>query len=302
MLTHYLAFNPSRRGQLERYAKGIHNGMTALASAEAAFGDLRTLERELDRYKSSKLRGIVIDSARLKIGPIAMRALRPGEAAMIDVHIRSSRGVNARTARGVAAAARRVAAQHPGDPFVEASLAQAELDVRNFAAAEAAADRALAADPKNIRALILKGRARMELGKAHPGATDWNEVRSWFVKANRLDTENAQALMLYYQSFVHAGTQPTKTAVDGLMYAVALAPQDDRLRLTAVRRLLVENRLAEARTMFAPIGYQPHTDDKWRTATGNTTTAITAGDGKSALAWVAALEKLIEEDENELRS
>ena len=299
LLTHYLTFEPSRRGQLQRYAEGIHKGMTALAAAEAAFGDLRTLERELERYKTSNLRGLTVDAGRLSTGTIAIRPLRPGEAGMMDVHIRSTRGVNKKKAREVAADARRVAAQHQNDPFVMASLAEAELDAGNFAAAESAADRALAADPKNIRALIFKGRARMELAKASPGTADWNEIRRWFVKANRLDTENAEPLMLFYETYLHAGAQPTKNAVEGLLYAAALAPQDDSLRLAAVRRLLVENRLAEARTMFAPIAFQPHTAEKWRTATGKTMEAISGGDGKSALTALDAVDKLVSEEEDE---
>ena len=81
--------------------------------------------------------------------------------------------------------------------------------------------------------------------------------------------------------------------------AAALAPQDDSLRLAAVRRLLVENRLAEARTMFAPIAFQPHTAEKWRTATGKTMEAISGGDGKSALTALDAVDKLVSEEEDE---
>lgn len=301
LLTHYLAFEPRRRGQLERYAEGLQKGMTALASAEAAFGDLRELERELERYKIGKLKGVVVDARRLSVGPIALRPLRPGEAAIMDVHMRSTAGVNKRTRGDVAADARKIAAQHPGDPFVQASLAEAELDAGNFAAAEAAAERALAADPKLIRALIYKGRARLELAKANPAGADWSGIRRLFAQANRLDTENAEPLMLFYDTYLAAGATPTRNAVDGLLYAVALAPQDDKLRIKAVRQLLTEDRVGEAKSLFAPIAFQPHTARKWRDATGKAMDAIVAGDRKAALAALDSLVKLIVEEEEELR-
>jgi hypothetical protein len=51
----------------------------------------------------------------------------------------------------------------------------------------------------------------MKLAMAKPGsAADWKSVRSWFAKANRLDTENAEPLILYYQSFVAAGERPDR--------------------------------------------------------------------------------------------
>ena len=46
--------------------------------------------------------------------------------------------------------------------------------------------------------------------------------------------------------------------MDGLLFAVDLVPQDDELRLMAVRQLLREGSSAEAKALFAPIAYSPH--------------------------------------------
>jgi len=287
LLTHYLTFEPSRKGQLGRYIDGIQKGMSALDAAKSAFGDLKALDRELGKYKRGKLRGLRVDGTSLSIGSISVRPLGAGEVAMMDVHIRSKRGVDAKTAPGVAANARKIAADFPAEPFVQAALAEAEFDARNYAAAEAAADRALATNPNYVHALIYKGRAQMELSKAKPDA-DWRNIRGWFAKANRLDAENAEPLMLFYEAFNNAGVAPTKIAVEGLLYAVALVPQDNGLRVNAVYQLLTEGRIDQAKRFFAPLAFQPHATETYRESTAEVMAAMTAGDGKRALTALEA--------------
>ena len=294
LLTHYLTFEPSRQGQFDRYIQQIQKGTNALEAAEAAFGDLKTLGRDLEKYKLSKLHGLKVPGDTLSVGQITLRPLGVGEAAMMDVHIRSRSGVNDKTAPGVAANARRVAAPYSNEPFVQAALAEAEFDAGNYAAAEAAADRALAANSNYVKALIYKGRSRMELARGKPDA-NWPEVRDWFLKANRLDTENAEPLLLYYQTYVEAGAAPTKNAVEALLYAVALVPQDDELRINAVRQMLIEKRLQEARSLFSPLAFQPHATDQFKEISAEVMAAIIAGDSKRAL--TALQEGLKKEDE-----
>lgn len=50
LLVHYLAFEKTRSGQLDRYVDGISKGAPALDAARAAFGDLKQLDRELNAY------------------------------------------------------------------------------------------------------------------------------------------------------------------------------------------------------------------------------------------------------------
>lgn len=287
LLTHYLTFEPTRKGQLNHYIENIQKGVPALDAAKAAFGDLKKLNRELEKYKLSKLHGLRVRGDTLPVGPVAVRPLTAGEAAIMDAHIRSRRGVDDKAAREVAAAARKAAAPYPNEPFVQAALAEAEFDAHNYGAAEAAADRALVTDPNYVRALLYKGRALMELGKDKPG-TKWIDVRGWFAKANRLDTENAEPLRLFYQTYTYAGVEPTRNSVEGLLYAVALVPQDDGLRVSAVRELLVEGRLAEAKAIFAPMAFQPHAPKKYRESNAQVMAAIDAADGKRALAVLEA--------------
>ena len=283
LLVHYMNFKEERRPQLARYLEAIHKGSGALDAARTAFGDLSVLDKELERYKRGKIPGLVVGANRLRVGTIAVRPLSAGEAAVMDVHIRSTRGVNEKSAPGVAIDARKAAAPYPNDPFAQSVLAEAEYDAGNYEAAEAATDRALAANPNHIRALIYKGRARLQLASRNGEKADWKGVRTWFTRANKLDTENAEPLMLFYQSYVQQGAQPTKNAVEALLYAQALAPQDEELRGMAVQQLLIEDRTAEAKWLFAPLAFQPHLPDEWRDFYGRIMETISAGDSKGAL-------------------
>lgn len=291
LLTHYLAFEPGRKGQLVRYIDRIQNGTAPAEAARIAFGDIKALDRELDRYFARKtLPAVLVPAQEINVGPIAVRLLRAGEAALIQTRMRSQRGVSKSQAADVASDARRAAAPYPADPFAQTALAVAELDAGNYAAAEAAADKALAADPKYVRALILKGRSQMELTQRDPKAADWKAIRGWFTRANKLDTENAEPLVFFYDSFTLAGQPIPRNAVDGLLYAVALAPQDDRLRILATTQLLRDNRLGDAREIFAPLAFDPHANREWRDAAARTMKAIVAGDGAAAIASLADAE------------
>ena len=208
----------------------------------------------------------------------------------MPIQMRSDYGVEPQRKGMFVSKARKLAQPYASDPFAQATLAEAEYDADNDAEAEAAADRALATDPNYIHALIYKGRAKMQRARANPATVDWNDVRGWFAKANRLDTENAAPLMLYYQSFVAAGDRPTETATKGLLYAMILAPQDQRLRWIAVRQLLLDHKLVEAKRALAPIAYDPHMGTTRDTA-DLVLAAIESGDSTKGVAMIDSLSR-----------
>jgi tetratricopeptide (TPR) repeat protein len=196
--------------------------------------------------------------------------------------------MSAGTAHDIAEQARSAAAAFPTDVVAQGYLAEAQYDAKNYTAAEAAADRALAIDPGSVQALIYKGKAKMSLGKTAPRSADWKQIRALFLKANSLDTENAEPLALFFESYAMSGEQPTKNAIDALLYAHELAPQDDDLRLTASRQLLLSNRLPEAKAMFATLAYTPHGEKKARATLTKIMAAIVAGDSKGAISLIDA--------------
>jgi len=219
------------------------------------------------------------------------RAWREPEEAILPVRMKlEAQMENSATARSVAGAARSAAKNFPQSELVMEVLAQAELQGKRYEEASTAADRALALNPKAFKPLIYKGRARMEIAKQDPKSADWKAIRAWFAKANRQDLNSPEPLMYYYQTFLEEGVTPPAQAVDGLLFAVELVPQDDDLRLMAVRQLVRDGDLANAKDLFAPIAYSPHFPKEKRRNL-EIMDKLKAGDGKAALAMLDEDEK-----------
>jgi Flp pilus assembly protein TadD len=188
-----------------------------------------------------------------------MRKLRPGEAAMMPVMIESKVGVTREEALELVPEARKVAALHPNDATVLAALAEAEFDAGNDDAAIAAADRAVAIDPKNINAHIQKGYALAR--QVHSGALpkeSWKDVRTQFIKANSIDHDNPIPLVQFYLSYVQEGEPPTKNAIDGVAWAMELAPFDPSVRWLVAQQMVADERYKEAARALSPLAYSPH--------------------------------------------
>ncbi|MCL6684240.1 DUF1570 domain-containing protein [Sphingomonas alba] len=263
LLAHYLTFEKSRRNQLGRYITGIQKGEAPIAAASAAFGDLKQLNKELEAYLREKRHsGIVIPSEKLTPGPVTLRPLDAPEDAAMRVRMKTSIGFGKRAAARVASDAKALARDYPNSAHVQSLLAKAELQVEEPDQALAAADRALAIDAGNREAMIYKGRALMELGRKEPKSADWKAVRALFAKANRADPDDAEPLMLFYESYVAEGAAPSKNAVEGLKYAHSLVPQDDDLRMLLVRQLVHDSAFDAAAHMYGPVAYDPHAGDE----------------------------------------
>ena len=260
MLAHMLMFDPTRRGQVEKYLAALNTGTPNLDAARAAFGDLRKLGKDLNAYVAKPIRFVRMPADMIKSGTVTVRTLTPGEAAMMPVRMRSDRGVATKEALLLVPDARRRMVPFPNDSVAQSYLAEVEYDAGNDVEAEAAADRALAADPSNIAALLYKGRVRVrQAAKARtPNPAVWKEARGWYLKANRIDPDAAEPLLLYYSSFTAAGAQPTRNAAMGLYRALELSPQDPNLRITAAFQYLNDRNLPEARRTLLPLAYAPH--------------------------------------------
>lgn len=259
LLTHYLTFEPSRRGQIDRYLALIQQGQPQLAAAQAVFGDLSALEKGLKEYQRRKrLTTLVIAPPPTGAGTITIRPMTRGEAAIMSVRARSDRGVNTKTAARVAADAREVAARFPNEPGVMTALAEAEIDGRNYDAARIAADRALALQADNIDAVIFKARALTGSANSAKTKPDWKQIRALLLRANRLDPDDPEPLMRYYLTFSGAGEVPSPSAIKGLLYAAALVPQAKSLRFLATQQLIHDKQWEAAARMFSSIAYNPH--------------------------------------------
>jgi len=286
LLTHYLFISGKREGQLGAYFRALTDGKTA-EEAAAAFGDLRALDSELWAYRRTELGARRIPASVLPIGDVAMRKLGAAEAATMDVRIRSDRGVNADQAKDNYAAAKIACAHYPNDPAAQRVLTEAAFDAKDYAGAEAAADRLLAADPGSVDGLLYKARARMAVAVAAKDMTPatWTGIRRLIAAANKLDTENPAVLWLFYQSYVQAGAKPSQAAKDGLQYAYVLAPQDRTLRFDLAESQLRDGNLPAARALLLTIARDRHAGDRADLAE-RVLTAIDAGNPAGAIAEI----------------
>ena len=268
LLTDYVTFDPERRKQFIAYLSAINAGKSGEEAAEA-LGGAGSLDYKLNAYLrkiSAHYPYFTAPEAQLAIGDIKIRPLTPAEAAVMPAYIASNRGVSATSAPQIAALARAAAARFPNDAFVQNEAAEAEYDVcstdrkadaRCFAQAEAAADRAIALDPRSVHAMIYKGMAQ-ELAARRAKVTEpakWAAIRRLYLAANKANPDAPEPLLLFYTSFNAAQQTPSASAEGGMLYTYQLAPYDPDVRLNAARVLLHQIKPAEARVALAPVAY-----------------------------------------------
>lgn len=294
-LTHFLAFDPARRGQFDRYIESIQKGVPPLTAAEQAFGDLDALTAQLGSYvRRPKLPSLVLTGIKVDPASISIRELSAAEADILPTYIRAESKLKS-AERDVASDADKTAKKYPLDSFVQTVLAEAEINAHDYAEADAASTRALGENPRNFEAVVKKGEAQMEL--AHSGHGDWHAVRSWFLEANKIDPEAPEPLAMFYKTYLYANERPTKNAIDALLYAQVLAPQDDSVRLMAVRQLLSDHDIGKAKQIFAPFAYSPHSKNVWRANSERALAAMEQGHADEAMTHIEALQALLENDD-----
>lgn len=271
-LLHYLIIGGKRDGQFAKYIAALNQGTPAVKAAESAFGDLGKLDSEVNAYlRSSQLpTRIIAPQDRTAGKQVEVAALSAGQRAILPFRIQSAAGVNYETAAPLAEKARIAAASFGSDPFVQRTMTEIEFDAAStaarkrgtataadFALADAAADRALAAEPKNTMAMIYKGRIAGMLAAAGDDSK-WSEARKWFLAANRADPNFPLAFQLYYESFLANGAKAPDSAVTGMRRAVVLAPADLNLRAQLAVELVRRGELKDAERVLRAVAYNPH--------------------------------------------
>ena len=297
IMAHYFLMSGERKGQLGVYLDGLAAGKSGRVAAEQAFGSLKKLNGEFEsHYRKPALPTVKVPVAGFPTPAVTIRTLNAGEAAIMPSHIQSSVGVSKVVGARVLADARRIAAQYPNEVKVQVSLAEAELDMRNFAAAISAAERALAIDPKSTDALVFKGRALSEDPARKGNAEAFKQARAAFAAANKLSTEDPEPLKYYWESYRRQGIKPTAIASQGLHYAASLVPQDMGVRMLSAMQYLRDGQGAEARARLVPLAYKPD-EGTGATKAQEMIAKIDARDIAGALAIVDEMMKKAEEAE-----
>lgn len=262
LLYHYLRFAPQREGQLVKYWQAVATGTESITAAEAVFGDLDVLASELKTYgRQRRMPGMLYSKDDIAIGSVSVSRLSKGHAEMMDVILRSKRGMNAEQASDIISKARSITERYPDDPQVLAALAEAEFDAGNDDAAIAAADRSLALDKGMKNAFVQKGLALFRKARdAEPEAkkSAFAAAMKPFGALNKLEADHTQPLIHYYRSFVERGAAPPESAKFALERATQLAPFDKRLATEVAAMKMGEGDPVIARYLLGPVAADPH--------------------------------------------
>lgn len=260
LLFHYMTFEASRQDQMTKFQELMADGASDIEAARQAFGDLDQLDKDLDAYaRRKKLSALALAPDGLLTSPVKIRKLRDGEAEMMPAIMESRVGVDREEATKLIPRARKVAAKYPDDAAVQEALAEAEVDAGNDDEAIAAADRALALDPKRVRAQIQKIYAYARRAESADDADAASRaVRAQIVAANRIETNHPIPLMEFYRSYMSSNRTPPKIAVQGLQRALELAPFDGGLRMAVAAQYMRDKDHATAAAILRPLAFNPH--------------------------------------------
>jgi tetratricopeptide (TPR) repeat protein len=291
LLSHYLTFTDTRRGQLREYLNAVNAGKP-LAEAAKVFGDLGELQREVSRYLAGRnfpYRAVPIDEA--KAGPITLRALGAAQAELVEFTIEFERRMSLpskddqnedekakdksktkedfeqrlarmkREREEWMARLELIANKYASDPAGWLLLADARCTAGQFEACAAAAERALALAPTSQRGMVRKAHALIGLAKDLPEDKRKASVelaRSILIKANAADPSDPLAFQFYYRSYAALGRGTDEEGLLALATVVELVPQEPGSRLVLAQEYMQRGRWAQARRILRPLAYSPH--------------------------------------------
>ncbi|QUL36477.1 hypothetical protein [Erythrobacter sp. JK5] len=260
LLYHYLTFEKERAGQATNYWLEVLNGTPPIEAGEKVFGDLDTLEKELDAYvRQRRMFTFNLTPEKLSAGEVAIRKLPEGEAEVMPLRMRSQRGVTAEQAAELLVEIRAVAARYPDDAGVLAALSEAEYDAGNDAEAIAAADRAIAIDPARTNPYVQKGYALFRMAAdADDRDAAYQRAMQPFTELNGRENNHPLPLIYFYRSFVERGEEPPENARHALERAAQLAPFDKGLWFNVAMMQMGEGKIALAKIALQPIANDPH--------------------------------------------
>ena len=292
VLVHYLLMNPEHAPKFTRFIQLVNQGRDPIEAGTTAFGDLGKLDSALNAYvRRSRIGTRVMSAASLKAETeVTIRPLRVDEAEALPLRLESATDEEGKHAAGMVPDARRLGARFPNSAVAQQVVGQVEYEAGNYAEAEAALNRALALEPDNFMALLYKGRTLGQKAIASKNPADWAPARSLFVRANRLNPNHPWPFVLLYDSYFAAGRTAPEAVVTGLRRAVVLAPQDPGVRERMAIQMVREGDLAGAKTVIAPVAFNPEGDPDSPSA--KYYPVLVAGGEKDALLAKAAELKL----------
>lgn len=233
LLVRYTFEHRDRQQQLQAYLRLINNGTDYAAAAQQAFPDLSSFNSELFNYASTaRFNVLTLPFRTIDVGPISVSTPGPAEQALMLQEIKLGQGYPQREATDFANEVRGIAARFPNDPFALQLVMESAYLANNTAAALDAANRLLAVQPNNARALMTRGLIQVAaLATAQSrDAAAWNAARAPLLRARQAAPRDPVVLRAYYRGFALQGGVPPEDAQNALYEAMELAPSDGEIR------------------------------------------------------------------------
>lgn len=267
LLTHMFFSDSTRSGQLAPYIDAINSGDDPRKAASDAFGDLDQLDKDLNRYLNRPLDYRTTGEPVAVAGTISIQTLSEVEGELVPLHLeRLSAGRDESRVNKVRESFRELSKKYADDARIWYELAMAEWEAsyksKDRSSARAAVERALAIDPKHVRANVLLGWILSEGVKAKPdaGPADWNAARKPLVLANRIEPNDPMPLYAYFRSFLEQGIEPPPIAIDGLERSFTLAPENTGRRVSYAFALANRGDIDAAISLVRIVAFDPHDD------------------------------------------
>ncbi len=258
LLTHYLHYNEKRGAEFARYLKDVVTGVPDVTLDNHFEGGDKALEKELRAYINARISASSLTTRELPPISVTITALDPAQAALLKYRLRLMAGMPEAEREKFATGVRETAAHFPASADAQGVLADAEMLSDHKDAALAAAERALAIDPKYAPALATKAELLLEKANASDKPEDWKAALATIVKANRADLEDPVPLVLFYRYHAMRGGDMPAVGYDGLEKAFALLPQNPNYRFMLASGYAHRKNYKAAIRILDVLAFSPH--------------------------------------------
>lgn len=234
LLTHMASQRSDRGKQLQQYLQAIVDGQDYTEAAEAAFGDLDQLNKDLKAHMDS-LKAMKLSLKPMDFGPLAVRELSDVESEMMRYQIRLSSGFAVSTLPLVVKTANEIAAKEPSSIMAWEVVARLENLAGLHDQARQTAQRLLGLDPQNVIGLTEMGRALAGPLTATSSDEEWSEARDWMKRAIANSAVASDPRIALFKTYEQQGVLPSIEAQNRLVEAFQLLPQNDEVRYLLAR-------------------------------------------------------------------
>ncbi|MBS0421957.1 MAG: DUF1570 domain-containing protein [Proteobacteria bacterium] len=263
LLTHYLFSTPARHDQFKEYLHLRAQGVAHEEALQKAFNLTdEQLGKELHKYfgKGTVLVKLLTAASLKQVPTVSLRTLSQPEADCLLPTVHVELGVSDTDKTKLLEQVRATAKHLPGNEYAQVMLGEAEARYGDAARARELLQAQVEATPDNRAALLSLAALELQADQAdHEArlAAD-RRARKLAVKANKLDSNDPEALYFFYLSFMHEDNGPSQNAIAALAQAYNNLPQFQPFALAQARQDLHDGKPDSAVAELKPIAYSPH--------------------------------------------